>query len=205
MDLPANTYLTVSEWIEIILTEVIEQSDILSICCIRRYLVQTLYLLHDIFMERGASNNDQLKKCPVDILLDYIHVNYEKEISLNSLCELVHTNRTTLNRRFKEKTGYTAIEYLLTHRVRISCDILARTHLSLSEVAERVGFRHDTYLIKQFIAKMGESPTEYRKNTKKKATGGSINYCKNRRSQCEASGYCNVFWGHTVTAGHTPQ
>ena len=43
IDLPAKTYLRISEWIAIMGTEVFAQSDGYWTCRIRRYLLQTLY------------------------------------------------------------------------------------------------------------------------------------------------------------------
>lgn len=162
IDLPAKTYLRISEWLAIMGTEVFAQSDGYWTCRIRRYLLQTLYLLDDIYMDRKTPHTVKREKSPVDILLEYIHVNYSNDISLDDLCELVHINRTTLNQKFKEQVGNTAMEYLLRHRLKIACDALSHTNLSLAEIAEAIGFKYDTYFIKQFTAKMGESPTEYR-------------------------------------------
>lgn len=164
IDLPARTYLKISEWLAVMGTEVYAQSDGYWTCRIRRYLLQILYLLDDIYMDRKTLHTVKREKSPVDILLEYIHVNYSNEISLGGLCELVHINRTSLNRKFKEQVGYTAMEYLLRYRIKIACDALSHTNLSLAEIAEAVGFQYDTYFIKQFTAKMGQSPTEYRRS-----------------------------------------
>ena len=165
IDLPAKTYLRISEWLAIMGTEVFAQSDGYWTCRIRRYLLQTLYLFDDIYMERKTRNTIKREKSPVDILLEYIHVNYSNDISLDDLCELIHTNRTTLNRKFKEQVGFTAMEYLLRHRIKIACDALSHTNLSISEIAEAVGFKYDTYFIRIFEKKMGMSPTAYRQST----------------------------------------
>jgi len=165
IDLPAKTYLRISEWLAIMGTEVFAQSDGYWTCRIRRYLLQTLYLLDDIYMDRKTPRTVKREKSPIDILLEYIHVNYSNDISLDDLCELVHINRTTLNRKFKEQVGNTAMEYLLRHRLKIACDALSHTNLSLSEIAEAIGFKYDTYFIKQFTVKMGKSPTEYRQKS----------------------------------------
>ena len=164
IDLPPQTYLRISEWLAIIGTETKAQSDGRWTCRIRRYLLQTLYLLDDIYMNRQMPNTIKREKSPVDILLEYIHTNYSNEISLDSLCKLARINRTSLNRKFKAQTGRTPMDYLLSHRLKIACDTLKHTGLSLSEIAESVGFRYDTYFIRQFIAKMGVTPTEYRQN-----------------------------------------
>lgn len=164
IDLPAKTYLRISEWLAIMGTEVYAQSDGYWTCRIRRYLLQTLYLLDDIYMERKTPHTIKREKLPTDILLEYIHVNYSNDISLDDLCELVHINRTSLNRKFKEQVGFTAMEYLLRHRIKIACDALSHTNLSLAEITEAIGFKYDTYFIKQFSLKMSMSPTEYRQS-----------------------------------------
>jgi AraC-like DNA-binding protein len=163
IDLPAKTYLRIFEWLAIMGTEVFAQSDGYWTCRIRRYLLQTLYLLDDIYIQRKTPHIIKREKSPVDILLEYIHVNYSSDISLDTLCKLIHVNRTTLNRKFKEQVGYTAMEYLLRHRIKIAREALSHTNLSLAEIAEAIGFKYDTYFIKQFTAKVGESPTEYRR------------------------------------------
>lgn len=162
IDLPAKTYLRLSEWLAIMGTEVYAQSDGYWTCRIRRYLLQTLYLVDDIYMDREKPNVVKREKSSADILLEYIHVNYSEEISLDALCKLVNINRTSLNRKFKAQTGYTIMNYLLSHRIKIACEALSHTNLTIGEIAEAVGFRYDTYFIRQFTAKMGITPTEYR-------------------------------------------
>ncbi len=36
--------------------------------------------------------------------------------------------------------------------------------MSLAEIAEAIGFRYDTYFVKQFKSKIGQTPTEYRQS-----------------------------------------
>lgn len=167
LELPSNTFLRISEWLSIIGTEVFAQSDWYWTCRIRRYLLQTLYLLDDIFITQKASNPLHPGKNPIDLLQEYIHVNYSNDISLDDLCRLVNMNRTSLNQKFKAQIGYTAIEYLLRYRIKIACDALSHTNLSLTEIAEAIGFKYYTYFIKQFTAKIGMSPTEYRQEYQK--------------------------------------
>ena len=159
LSVPANTYLRISEWMGIMGTETFAQSDGYWTCRIRRYLLQTLYLIDDIYSQIYYTAP---KKSPVDIALEYIHTSYQNDISLDELCKIAKTNRTTLNKQFKEKHSVTAIAYLLNYRIKIACEALRHTNLSLAEIAEATGFKYDTYFIKQFTAKMKKSPTDYR-------------------------------------------
>lgn len=163
--LPANTYLRLSEWLAIMGTETFSQSDGKWTCRIRRYLLQTLYLIDDIISTEEYLT-ERLTKSPVDICLEYIHINYPNDISQQTLCDLVHTNRTTLNRKFKEQVGMTSIGYLLHYRIKIACEALSHTNLSIAEISEATGFQYDSYFIRQFTKKMGMTPTAYRDSTR---------------------------------------
>lgn len=165
IQIPSAMYLRISEWISIIGTETYAQSDGMWTCRIRRYLLQTLYLVNDIYLDMVKNEFDDIpqnQKDHVEIALEYIHVNYQNDIALDDLCKIVNLNRTSLNRRFKEKTGHTAMDYLINHRIKIACEALAHTNLKISELAEACGFKYDTYFIKQFSSKMKISPSEYR-------------------------------------------
>lgn len=162
LDMPPKTYLRLSEWIAIMGTETFAQSDGYWTCRIRRYLLQSLYLLDDIYIEQTTKACKKISKSPVNLVLEYIHINYQNELSLQQLCDLVHINRTTLNHNFKAQVCRTVMDYLLFYRIKIACEALSHTNLSLAEIAESTGFKYDTYFIKQFTAKMGMSPTDYR-------------------------------------------
>lgn len=167
IQIPSSMYLRISEWLSIIGTEVYAQSDGMWTCRIRRYLLQTLYLIDDIYLEMvktGFHDVLRIEKDYVEIALEYIHTNYQNDISLDDLCKIVNLNRTSLNRRFKEKTGHTAMDYLINHRIKIACEALVHTNLKISELAEACGFKYDTYFIKQFSKKMGMSPSQYRQD-----------------------------------------
>lgn len=165
--LPASTYLRISEWMAIMGTETFAQSDGKWTCRIRRYLLQTLYLIEDI-LDGDRAFQESAVKSMVDICLEYIHVNYPGDISQQTLCDLVHTNRTTLNRKFKEQVGMTSIGYLLHYRMKIACEALTHTNLSIGEISEATGFQYDSYFIRQFTRKMGVTPKAYREEAWKK-------------------------------------
>lgn len=165
INLPANTYLRISEWMAIIGTETFSQSDGKWTCRIRRYLLQTLYLIDDI-IDVDSILREKNAKSMVDVCLEYIHVNYPNDISQQTLCDLAHTNRTTLNRKFKEQVGMTSIGYLLHYRIKIACEALSHTNLSIAEISEATGFQYDSYFIRQFTKKMEMTPTAYREMTR---------------------------------------
>ncbi|MFC3745108.1 helix-turn-helix domain-containing protein [Paenibacillus sp. GCM10012306] len=157
-----KAYPLLFEWFFILGMEVQAQSDALWVCRIKKYLIQILGLLEEL--------NRSNEQSPVDVVLDYIHTNYPRKISLEDLTSCVHLNRVTLNKRFQERCGNTAIGYLLAYRLKVASELLTHTDMSLNEIALATGFEYDTYFIKQFTARKGISPTTYRITSRKFAS-----------------------------------
>lgn len=150
-----KAYLQLFEWFFVLGTEVYAQSDVNWVCRIKKYLIQILGLIEDL--------NRHSEQSPVDLVLEYIHTNYADKINLADLTNCAHLNRVSLNKLFHERCGCTAMEYLISHRLKVAGELLTHTGMSLNEIAHATGFEYDTYFIKQFTAKKGLSPTEYRK------------------------------------------
>ena len=96
-------------------------------------------------------------------IIEYINNNLREHLTLEGLCEHFHTNRTTLARLIKEATGKSPIRYILEQRLTKSCNDLATTDMSISEIAEKYGFADDNYFIRAFKKQYGISPLQFRK------------------------------------------
>ena len=163
--LPAATYLKASEWIKLMGAESLTQSDWAWTCRIRRFLLQTIYLLDDLYMEQWHEQQDG-KISPVDKALDYIHTNYASCIELSDICNITGVNRTKLNQDFKSRTGTTVMKYLNHYRIDLAKQSLIHTDLKLEELADALGYRYSSYFISQFTRIVGMSPSEYRKQNR---------------------------------------
>ncbi|MDC7223389.1 MAG: AraC family transcriptional regulator [Spirochaetales bacterium] len=169
--LPSSMLLPIGEWLDIIGRETKLQSDGWWSCRIRRYLLQTLYLTEDIYQELLMNDFKQAPPAGdkyVKTAQEYIHTNYHRNISLDSLCEITNLNRTSLNKRFKEVTGHTMIDYLIKHRVTVACDALVHTDLKVKDIAESCGFTDDAYFNKLFVKRQGITPAAYRTQARQK-------------------------------------
>lgn len=157
-------YMQIMRWLGFMGKEAEVQSDCAWTCRIRRWLLQILYLGDDV-MSIGKKSD------PEDVAAEYMNANYREDISLETLCNITGINRTTLSKRFKTKFGVTMSVYLQNQRIKMACEILAHTNLSLSEIAEETGFKYDTYFIKRFTKTKGISPTDYRNDVRKSSPG----------------------------------
>lgn len=153
-----KAFLQLFEWFFVMGTEVYAQSDSLWVCRIKKYLIQILGLLEEL--------NRHSEQSPVDLVLKYIHTNYSNKISLEDLTKCSHVNRVSLNRMFQDLCGHTAMGYLLSHRLKVAEELLTHTGMSLNEIARATGFEYDTYFIKQYTAKRGMTPTEFRNTSR---------------------------------------
>ena len=142
------------EWFFILGTEVFAQSDSLWVCRIKKYLLQIIGMLADLYREQ---END-----PVNLTLNHIYTNYFKKITLDELCRQAHINRVSLNKMFRNRYDCTAMEYLNNYRLNMAEKILTYTRMNLNEIAHATGFEYDTYFIRQFTRRKGMSPTKFR-------------------------------------------
>lgn len=164
--LTPQSYIHINELMLMIGAETHSQSDGFWTCRIRRMLLQLLNSLFDIYVDQCKLNfyPTQEHYNPVTICAEYIHNHYSENITLNTLCELVNLNRTSLNQKFKMQFSCTCMEYLLDYRLKISQELLSNSNMKIHEIAESCGFKYDSYFIKQFTAKLGISPSKYRQN-----------------------------------------
>ncbi len=164
--LTPQQYIHLNELMLMIGAETFSQSDGFWTCRIRRMLLQAINCIYDIFVDQRKLHFFELpeNQNPATVCADFIQANYNKNISLNDLCQLVNINRTTLNQKFRQQYQCSCMEYLLCYRLKIAQELLSNTNMKIHEIAENCGFKYDSYFVRQFTKKLGISPTAYRKN-----------------------------------------
>lgn len=79
---------------------------------------------------------------------------------LEDLARCFGINRTKLRLGFKGAFGVSASVYLLEQRMRVAFDLLEHKHLSVTEVAARVGYPHLCNFTTSFKKRFGQSPSK---------------------------------------------
>lgn len=144
--------------------ELDRQIDCYWPCRSRSFLIEILFLLQRIFLSPDADKGILLNnnsECVGQVML-YLHTNYEKKITIDELSRKFNINRTTLNEKFKEEMGMTAIAYLIDLRIRLSCMLLTDTLIPVAEITERVGFNDIAHFTRTFKKMTEHTPSEYR-------------------------------------------
>ena len=94
-------------------------------------------------------------------ILRYLENNYLEHITLEELCFLFGTNKTTLTRAFRRVTGDTVMGHLATLRLRKAKKLLREGTHSVTEIAELLNFSSVHYFTRFFRKHENMSPSEY--------------------------------------------
>ena len=154
----------VSQLIALADSELKEQRDHFWPCRSRSYFIELLLLTNSIYSDDGANKKTYLGQISDEIknVISWININYMEKITLETVTKQFHTNKTTLNRKFKSVMGITVTEYLSRLRMQIACSLLRKTYLTINDIMERAGFKDDAHFLRSFKKYAGCTPSEYR-------------------------------------------
>lgn len=108
---------------------------------------------------RGQKNHGD---ADIQKVQDYIEQQYEKRISIEELANLINTGRRTFERRFKDATNNTPLEYLQRVRMEAAKRFFEASRKNVAEVMYDVGYT-DTKAFWDIFKKItGLTPIEYR-------------------------------------------
>ena len=130
------------------------------------YCVGNLYKICDYMIENSSAKQEKEKNNTllyVKNVINYIQLKYSEPIKIDTIDMSLGLNRSYLTRLFKEATGYSLQEYLLTYRMKMAVKFLEDATININEIAMRVGYGDTFTFSKAFKRHFGSAPTEYRK------------------------------------------
>lgn len=98
----------------------------------------------------------------VDEALRLMHDNPEHSWTLEQLAQEAGASRASLARRFQELVGEAPMTFLKNWRMALAADLLCQPNVTLSAVAERVGYASPYAFSAAFKRVRGISPNEHR-------------------------------------------
>ena len=105
---------------------------------------------------------DGLPRHKLRRVIDYINANLEENLSIAGLAELLMMSNHYFGRLFKQSMGITPYQYILQCRVERSKALLKNRELSIADIAQRVGFAHQSHLNYHFKRIVGITPKQFR-------------------------------------------
>jgi AraC-like DNA-binding protein len=113
--------------------------------------------------ESSIKNKSPKIKELIQVSVNYIHNNYERDISLKDIAQYVFLSTSYFTRAFKEEMGISPISYLLKLRIERAKELLKETDKRISDIALSVGFSNQQRFNDIFKKYVKLTPLQYRK------------------------------------------
>lgn len=98
----------------------------------------------------------------------YVCEHYNQKITLEQLCLLFSTNKTTLCDEFRKAYGQTLFNYINNLRVERAKELMRDDALSITDISTEVGFSSIHYFCRVFKRFTGKAPKDFAASIKKR-------------------------------------
>jgi AraC-like DNA-binding protein len=105
----------------------------------------------------------------MESVLEFININYQKQISINQLAKFAKMSERSFFRQFKSTMGCSPGDYLINIRLQHAVKLLTDSRLTISEIADKCGFPNNSYFSAMFKKLLGVTPRSFRKNARTKS------------------------------------
>lgn len=96
------------------------------------------------------------------LVLELIESDLSEDLPLKVLANAVGLSEYHFLRMFKQSTGYTPHQYVISQRVERAKELLKKTDMTITEIAYLLGFSTPAHFTHHFRRKTGFTPTEMR-------------------------------------------
>ena len=99
----------------------------------------------------------------VEHAIRYFNEHYKEDINIEEYAKSLHMSACWFNRRFKQVTKVTPLQYIISIRIANAKTLLETKDYNVAETAREVGFTNPLYFTRLFTKNTGISPSEYKK------------------------------------------
>jgi AraC family transcriptional regulator, alkane utilization regulator len=107
-----------------------------------------------------------LRDPAIGATLHLIHQTPERRWTVSALSKAIGLSRSPLAARFTELVGQSPMAYVKRWRLQLGANLLRDPAITLSSVAERVGYESTTAFTRAFTREFGESSGRYRRRAR---------------------------------------
>lgn len=134
----------------------------LLIQLIRRYTIgipsQNTLLVKSIKQKADGELFEQIQK--------YMETHIRETLTIEQICKNNSIGRSQLQKLFRSKSGYGAIEYFSRLKVDLAKQMIRENHYNFTQIADALGFSSIHYFSRQFKQITGMTPSEYASSIK---------------------------------------
>ena len=132
----------------------------------------TLALLQDLWLtfyenvklsDKGdVQTVDEVAQKRVQLLMQYIHENYNRNLSLDEIASHIGISKSTALNLFHRFLHTTPVNYLIGYRLQAASWLLKNTNKKVKTIAYESGFHNVDYFCRLFKKRYHLTPSEYR-------------------------------------------
>ncbi|MBR1781606.1 MAG: AraC family transcriptional regulator [Oscillospiraceae bacterium] len=136
------------------------------------YVLQLQSLFYRVWQElfrrvpgeqTGAA--DQGDRLSLKMMLGFIHDHHGERITAADIAAAGFVSQSKCFRLFRRYINRTPVECLTEYRLKVGCQLLAETDLSVTEIAARTGFVSSSYFAERFRQHYGCTPLQFRRRS----------------------------------------
>ena len=113
---------------------------------LERFLIELIRSTETPFIESSLAHSDS----KIEEIFNYVTNNYKEKITLDDLCFIFGTNKTTICNSFKNAYGDTIITYINKLRIKNAKKLMRKGEFNLTQLSNMVGFSSIHYFSKIF-------------------------------------------------------
>lgn len=102
------------------------------------------------------------KETLIDEIFQYIRSHINEDIKRDDIADAVHLNANYVSAVFKNKTGVSLKEYIISEKMALARKMVRETKLPISVIAMKVGYTNFSHFSQSYKKINGVSPTEDR-------------------------------------------
>lgn len=137
-------------------------ANLLAIHLLRNYSALGQKDLRGITPKTSGRSTISLPNTVLERVGDYVGDNLSGNVSVQEMASLAGLSRYHFSRLFKQSTGLSPHQYVVSSRVERAKAILSNTNLPVGEVSRLCGFSHHQHLNRHFQRLVGATPKQFR-------------------------------------------
>lgn len=114
-------------------------------------------------LEGFLAENTKGTRSEVTKVKNYIYENYQEDLSIDMLAEMVYLSPGYLSSIFKQETGMNLNRFIKGYRMDKARELLEYSPKKISQIAREVGFSNNSYFCRSFREHFGMTPEACRK------------------------------------------
>ncbi len=130
------------------------------------HLIGHLYLFIDSFVRSATSGQvnkgNSLRDFYIKEAFSFIEQNFQNDISIEEIASFCGLNRSYFGKIFRENTGKSPQDFLISYRMTKATELLKLTGLSVGDIGNAVGYPNQLHFSRAFKNTYGISPRQWR-------------------------------------------